>query len=82
MFLGMLLISYNCIFTGLKLIYIKSRLIGYDFCELRIDLEDWNGTKTHAHYGKFLVEEPESSYRLFVSAYNGDAGKHSYECTI
>ena len=41
---------------------------------LRIELEDWNGVKVHAKYGKFNIGDEQAQYRLEVGSYSGTAG--------
>ena len=41
---------------------------------LRVELEDWNGVKVYAKYGKFNVGDEQAKYRLEVGSYSGTAG--------
>lgn len=41
---------------------------------LRVDLMDWERTKTFAEYDYFMVDSEEQDYRLHVEGYLGDAG--------
>ena len=41
---------------------------------LRVELEDWNGVKTYAKYGRFNIGNEQAQYRLEVSSYSGTAG--------
>ena len=41
---------------------------------LRVELEDWNGVKVYAKYGKFNIGDEQAQYRLKVSSYSGTAG--------
>ena len=41
---------------------------------LRVELEDWNGVRAYAKYGKFNVGDEQVRYRLKVDAYSGTAG--------
>ena len=41
---------------------------------LRVDLEDWNGVKVYAKYGKFDIGDEQLHYRLDVGSYSGTAG--------
>ena len=41
---------------------------------LRVELEDWNGVKAYAKYGKFNIGDEQAQYRLEVSSYSGTAG--------
>ena len=41
---------------------------------LRVELEDWNGGKAYAKYGKFKIGDEQAQYRLEVSSYSGTAG--------
>ncbi|KFM82351.1 Techylectin-5A, partial [Stegodyphus mimosarum] len=41
---------------------------------VRFDLTDYNGTKAHAVYNKFWIDDEDHSYRLHISGYHGNAG--------
>ena len=41
---------------------------------LRVELEDWNGVKVCAKYGKFNIGDEQAQYRLEVGSYLGTAG--------
>ena len=41
---------------------------------LRVELEDWNGVRVYAKYGKFNVGDEQAQYRLEVGSYSGTAG--------
>ena len=41
---------------------------------LRVELEDWNGVRVYAKYGKFNIGDEQAQYRLEVSSYSGTAG--------
>ena len=41
---------------------------------LRVELEDWNGVKVYAKYGKFNISDEQALYRLEVGSYSGTAG--------
>ena len=41
---------------------------------LRVELEDWNGNRAYAKYGKFNVGDEQAQYRLEVGSYSGTAG--------
>ncbi|XP_078377827.1 tenascin-R-like [Oculina patagonica] len=41
---------------------------------LRVELEDWNGVKVYAKYGKFNIGDEQAKYRLKVGSYSGTAG--------
>ena len=41
---------------------------------LRVELEDWNGVRVYAKYGKFNIGDEQAKYRLEVSSYSGTAG--------
>ena len=41
---------------------------------LRVELEDWNGVRAYAKYGKFNIGDEEAQYRLEVGSYSGTAG--------
>ena len=40
---------------------------------LRVELEDWNGGKAYAKYGKFKIGDEQAQYRLEVGSYSGTA---------
>jgi len=39
-----------------------------------VELEDWNGVKAYAKYGKFNIGDEQAQYRLEVGSYSGTAG--------
>ena len=41
---------------------------------LRVELEDWNGVRAYAKYGKFNISDEQAQYRLEVGSYSGTAG--------
>ena len=41
---------------------------------LRVDMEDWNGARVYAKYGKFNTGDEQAQYRLEVGSYSGTAG--------
>ena len=41
---------------------------------LRVELEDWNGVRVYAKYGKFNIGDEQALYRLEVGSYSGTAG--------
>ena len=41
---------------------------------LRVELEDWNGVRAYAKYGKFNIGNEQAQYRLEVGSYSGTAG--------
>ena len=41
---------------------------------LRVELEDWNGARVFAKYGRFSIGNEQAQYRLEVSSYSGTAG--------
>ena len=41
---------------------------------LRVELEDWNGVRVFAKYGKFKIGDEQVQYRLAVGSYSGTAG--------
>ena len=41
---------------------------------LRVELEDWNGVRAYAKYGRFSIGDEQAQYRLEVSSYSGTAG--------
>ena len=41
---------------------------------LRVELEDWNGVKAYAKYGKFKIGDEQAKYQLEVGSYSGTAG--------
>ena len=44
------------------------------YCELRVDLEDFDGNTAHAVYQSFQISSEEHGYKLSTSNYRGDAG--------
>ena len=42
---------------------------------LRVELEDWNGVRVYAKYGKFNIGDEQAKYRLEVGSYSGTAGE-------
>ncbi|XP_031563600.1 uncharacterized protein LOC116299106 [Actinia tenebrosa] len=50
------------------------RLVKTNSFTLRVELEDWNGSKGHAVYSSFKVAGESDSYRLDVSGFGGTAG--------
>ena len=41
---------------------------------LRVELEDWNGVRVFAKYGRFKIGVEQEKYRLKVGLYSGTAG--------
>jgi len=41
---------------------------------LRVELEDWNGVRMYAKYGRFNIGDEQAQYRLEVGSYSGTAG--------
>ena len=41
---------------------------------LRVELEDWNGVRAYAKYGRFSIGDEQRKYRLEVGSYSGTAG--------
>ena len=41
---------------------------------LRVELEDWNGVKVYAKYGRFSITDEQALYQLDVGSYSGTAG--------
>ena len=42
---------------------------------LRVELEDWDGVRAYANYGKFKVgDEKQTQYRLEAGSYSGTGG--------
>uniref|UniRef100_A0A8D0LEP2 Angiopoietin like 7 n=1 Tax=Sus scrofa TaxID=9823 RepID=A0A8D0LEP2_PIG len=41
---------------------------------LRVEMEDWEGTKRHAEYSRFALGNELNSYRLFLGNYSGSVG--------
>ena len=41
---------------------------------LRVEMEDWNGVRVYAKYGRFSIGDERAKYRLQVSSYSGTAG--------
>ena len=42
--------------------------------ELRVEVMDWSGGYAYANYGRFVVGDEQSLYRLTVGSYSGTAG--------
>ena len=61
----------NEFWLGLEFIH---RLTNESDSELRVDLEDWNGTTAYAKYSSFQVRDSSTNYILEVSGYTGNAG--------
>ena len=41
---------------------------------LRVELEDWDGVRVYAKYGRFNIGDEQALYRLEVGSYSGTAG--------
>ena len=41
---------------------------------LRVEVEDWNGVRAYAKYGKFNIGDEQAKYRLKVGSYSGTGG--------
>ena len=41
---------------------------------LRVELENWNGVRVYAKYGKFNIGDEQAKYRLEMGSYSGTAG--------
>ena len=50
------------------------RLTAARSSSLRVELEDWNGVRVYAKYGKFNIGDEQTKYRLEVGSYSGTAG--------
>ena len=50
------------------------RLTASRASNLRVELEDWNGARVYAKYGRFNIGDEQAQYRLEVSSYSGTAG--------
>ena len=50
------------------------RLTAARSSSLRVELEDWNGVRVYATYGRFNVGDEQTQYRLEVGSYSGSAG--------
>ena len=50
------------------------RLTASRSSSLRVELEDWNGVRVYAKYGRFSIGNEQAQYRLEVSSYSGTAG--------
>ena len=50
------------------------RLTASRASSLRVELEDWNGDRKYAKYGRFNVSDEQAQYRLKVGSYSGTAG--------
>ena len=53
------------------------RLTASRASSLRVELEDWNGVRVYAKYGRFNIGDEQAKYRLEVSSYSGTAGGYS-----
>ena len=49
------------------------RLTAAGSSSLRVELEDWNGVRVFAKYGKFKIGDEHVKYRLEVGSYSGTA---------
>lgn len=50
------------------------RLCSQSKFKLRIEMEQWNGSKYYAVYDFFGIEDESDDYRIHVSGYHGNAG--------
>ena len=50
------------------------RLLVQGRYQLRINIEDWDGTTRYAHYDYFMIDSPADNYTLHVHGYSGTAG--------
>ena len=50
------------------------RLTASRSSSLRVELEDWNGVRVYAKYGRFNIGDEQAQYRLEVGSYSGTAG--------
>jgi len=50
------------------------RLTGSRPSSLRVELEDWSGSRVYAKYSRFNVGDEQAQYRLEVGSYSGTAG--------
>jgi len=50
------------------------RLTAFRPSSLRVELEDWSGSRVYAKYGRFNVSDEQAQYRLEVGSYSGTAG--------
>ena len=41
---------------------------------LKVELEDWNGVRVYAKFGKYNIGDEQALYRLEVGSYSGTAG--------
>ena len=53
------------------------RLTASRASSLRVELEDWNGVRVYAKYGRFNIGDEQAKYRLEVNSYSGTAGGYS-----
>lgn len=51
-----------------------NRLLTASPSELRIDLEDWEGSTAYAKYSDFNIQDELSNYKLTLGGYTGTAG--------
>jgi len=50
------------------------RLTASSPSSLRVELEDWDGVRVYAKYGRFDVGDEQAQYRLEVGSYSGTPG--------
>ena len=50
------------------------RLTARTASSLRVEVEDWDGTRKYAKYGSFSVGDESNKYRLRVGSYSGTVG--------
>ena len=53
------------------------RLTASRASSLRVELEDWNGVRVYAKYGRFNIGDEQAKYRLEVNSYSGTTGGDS-----
>ena len=44
--------------------------------KLLIELWDWEGSRRHAQYKNFQVDDESDNFRIHVSGYTGNAGQY------
>ena len=71
-------------FISLVLLFVSGNqplktILAQGYYELRVDLEDWEGTQIFAQYNVFDIGNFAEDYRLSVGVYSGNAGLFNSE---
>ena len=56
-------------------LYPLRRFVTQGQYELRVDIEDWDGSKSFAKYHEFSISDSTQHFKLTVAGYEGTAGK-------